>query len=72
MAEFGAAEFVFLEVHGVGAPSQVLQGLQEGLPGLLLLSGGQAFLFHLLDLIEGDRLGLKAVLTGSSQLAFAP
>lgn len=53
-------------VQRLGAPSQILQGLQEGAPCSLLLQGRGTLLLHLCDFGEGDGLGLESGFAGSA------
>lgn len=59
-------------MKGLCAPPQVLQGLQEGATRPLLLQWRGAFLLHLCNLGEGDRLCFESSLTWSAGAALAP
>lgn len=59
-------------VQCLGAPSQVLQRLQEGAASPLLFQGRGALLLHLRYLRKRDRLRLEAGLSGSPEAALAP
>lgn len=69
-AAAAAQLLLLLQAEVLGAAAEALEGLQERLFGFLLLHGGDPFLLHLLDLVEGHRLRLEAGLAGSTQLAF--
>lgn len=56
----------------LGAPSQVLQGLQEGAACPLLLQWRGTFLLHLCDLRKCDRLRFEASLPWPAGAALAP
>ena len=59
-------------VQSLGAPSQVLQRLQEGAASPLLFQGRGALLLHLRYLRERDGLRLEAGLPGPAGAALAP